>query len=92
MARVSIRLPEALRAIAAGASEIPVTAATVGEALGALAVLHPALARGLVTPDARLRRGFVAFLNGEDVRRLERERTRLAEGDLLELVAAAPGG
>ncbi len=86
-----IRIPPVLRGEAAGRRSVPVEAATVREALGALVAEHPALEARVLEGD-----GVPSFLNvfvdGEDVRLLDGLETPLAAGSTVLLLPAVAGG
>ena len=89
---VQVCLPAPLQPYADGRTEVPVAAATVGEALARLAERYPQMGRHLFGDDGRLR-GFVGvFLNDDDVRHLGGLSAALAEGDVLTLVPSVAGG
>ncbi len=92
MARVTVRLPALLRALAGGATEVSVDGATVEEAAHRLAVAHPGLRPRLLAPDGRLRGSVAVYLNNEDVRAGNGGETRLHDGDVLEVLPALAGG
>jgi adenylyltransferase/sulfurtransferase len=71
---------------------VPVAGATVGEALRELATTFPPLLRHLYGDDGRLRSYVNIYVNEEDVRWLEGERTPLREGDTLTIVPSIAGG
>jgi molybdopterin converting factor small subunit len=87
---VHLRIPRALRRYSGGAGEVSVRGATVAEALDDLFRLWPDLrlrvldARGAVHPYLRLFRNDAELPRALDA--------PLADGDLLEIVAAAAGG
>jgi molybdopterin synthase sulfur carrier subunit len=89
---VPIRLPQPLRELAGGRSEVVVEAGTVGEALVTLLETHPGLRRHLRDEAGALRDHVNVFVNAEDVRYLRGESTRVAEGDVLTVVASIAGG
>ncbi len=89
---VRIGIPAPLRGYTGGRAQVEVVGATVGEALGELARAYPALRRHLFADDGRLRSYVNVYLNEEDVRYLEGERTALAEGDALVIVPSIAGG
>jgi len=89
---VTIRLPEALRELTGGRSEIEVAAATVGEALERLAEMHPAIG-SQIFDERRVPRGYVnTFLNDTETRMLEGVRTRVGSGDIITIVPSIAGG
>ena len=87
---VRLRVPRGLRRYSGGADEVIVSGATVAEALEDLFRLWPELrlrvldARGDVHPYLRLFRNDAELPRARDV--------ALADGDLVEIVAAAAGG
>jgi molybdopterin/thiamine biosynthesis adenylyltransferase/rhodanese-related sulfurtransferase/molybdopterin converting factor small subunit len=89
---VTVRLPQALRAYAGGASEVRVPAATVGELVRRLVEEHPSLRRHLTGPDGTLRRSVAVFVNDTDSRSIDGEATRVNAGDVVALVPSVAGG
>ena len=89
---VPIRIPSPLRPFTAGNRVVDVQAGTVADALTALAERHTELNARLRDPEGRLHRHVRVYVNDEDVRFLEGERTRLQPGDALSIVPAIAGG
>jgi len=92
MARTTVKIPTPLRTFAGGSREVSVEAETVGAALRHLTEAHPELRRHLLTPDGRLRNFVSIYLNEVDVRTLQRDETRVADGDVVSIVPAIAGG
>lgn len=88
----SVRLPGFLRRYAGGAEEVEAAGGTLGEVLAALAARHPDLAPRLLGRDGGLASHLVAFRNGTSLPREGLSAATVAEGDLLEIHAAASGG
>ncbi|HEX4953294.1 MAG TPA: ubiquitin-like small modifier protein 1 [Thermoanaerobaculia bacterium] len=89
---VTIHIPTPLRSYAGGQAEVAVDAATVGDALRALAGQYPSLTRHLYT-DAGVLRSFVnVFVNDTNARELAGEATAVAPGDSLMIIPAIAGG
>jgi len=92
---VRIELAHALAELAGGedvvAVDLAADGATVGAALRALTAAHPALAP-LVWRGERFNDQLVAFLNQDDVRRLQGLDTPVRAGDRLMLITAVEGG
>lgn len=87
----SIRVPSALRTFTAGASDIEVTATTVGDALTELDRRHPGIAaklldNGVVKPFIRI------FVGPDDIGGLSGLETKLGERDEIAIVPAIAGG
>lgn len=89
---VAVRLPGALRALAAGAGETVVRGATVARALDDLLARYPALQRHLRTEAGALREHVNLFVNDDDIRYLDGEATALVEGDTITIVPSIAGG
>ena len=88
----TVRIPTQLRQLTGGVGEIPVEAATVGEALRALDATNPGFGERIFDEDGKLRRFVNVFLAEEDVRFLEGLDTPLTEGAVLSIVPAVAGG
>jgi MoaD family protein len=89
---IRVRLPGPLQGYAGGKTEVPVAAATVGDALARLAEQYPPMARHLFGEDGRLRSFVAVFLNDDDVRSLGGLEAAVAEGDVVNLVPNVAGG
>ena len=89
---VTVRIPTQLRPLAGGASEVPVEASTVGEALKALDAAHPGFAERLFDDGGGLRRFVNVFVADEDIRFLDGVDTRVADGQTVSIVPAVAGG
>jgi molybdopterin/thiamine biosynthesis adenylyltransferase/rhodanese-related sulfurtransferase/molybdopterin converting factor small subunit len=87
-----ILLPTPLRPFADGAASVAVAAATVAAALDELVARHPQLRKHLYDDAGKIRSFVNLYKNDEDVRYLEKEGTRLAEGDSLSIVPSIAGG
>jgi sulfur-carrier protein len=92
MAHVTIELPPALRPAAGGLASDSFEAASVSDLLSALGDRYPRLREQLLTPNGRLRGSVLLYLDGEDIRYRERERTILPEGSTVTIVRAIAGG
>ena len=95
---IDVKVPLGFLHLTGGRLRVEVEAATVGLALESLVRDSPSLAGMLTEEDAgggesaRLKRGVRVFVNGRDVRRLDRLDTALADGDRVAVVAAISGG
>lgn len=87
---VTVELPAALRALAAGQARVKVDAGTVGVGLEALCALHPALRSKLFTEAGSLKRSIGVFVDDEDVR--DAPATKLGAKSVIVLVVAMAGG
>ena len=89
---VTIRIPTQLRALAGGASEVPVEAATVSEALKVLDAHHGGFAERLFDDNGELRRFVNVFVADEDIRFMQGVDTPLADGAVVSIIPAVAGG
>ena len=89
---VTISIPTPLRRFTGERGEVEAEGATVGEAMKDLIRQHPALERHLYGDDGALRSFVNLFLNDEDVRSRERERTPVSAGDTLSIIPSIAGG
>src|SRR5271156_6238162 len=87
-----ILIPTALRQFTAQLDQVPVSGATVGEALGDLTTQFPDLKKNLFTDQGRLRSFVNVYVNDEDIRYLDKEATRLEGGETLSIVPSIAGG
>ena len=88
---VTVEMPTPLRRFTREEGEVAVEAETVGEALRRVVEAHPALERHLYA-DGQLRSFVNIFVNDEDIRYLDREATRLGEGDRISIIPSIAGG
>ena len=65
-ATVTILIPTPLRRFTGGAAKVPVTGATVGEALASLDAIHPGISEKVLGDDGEIRR-FVAAHVAEEI-------------------------
>lgn len=92
MAEVEILIPAPLRGFAGGVSTVHVTAASVGEALAALAAQHPPVGARLLDPEGRLRRYVNVFVDGVNARDLAGLDTPLSGASTVAIIPAVAGG
>lgn len=93
--RVTVFLPQVLRANAGGAARIDVDvngARTLGNVLDEVAVQHPALERRLRDERRALRRYVNFYLDGAECRGLGGADTQLADGAEVRIVPSVAGG
>ena len=90
--RPVVRVPGTLLELSDGADEIPVEAATVGEALGVLRTEAPDLAAYLLDGDGGISREVNLYVDEEDVRTLGGLDAPLEAGDELTILPALAGG
>jgi molybdopterin synthase sulfur carrier subunit len=89
---VPVKIPSPLRPFAGGQSVLQVEAASIADLLAALAASHKDLATRLTDESGKLRGHVRIYVNDEDVRFLEEEKTPLKPGDTVAIVPAIAGG
>jgi sulfur-carrier protein len=89
---VKVIIPTPLRQYAGKQESVAVDAASVGEALSVLTSQYAELQKHLYADDGRLRSFVNVYVNDEDIRFLEREKTLVREGDTISIVPSIAGG
>jgi molybdopterin synthase sulfur carrier subunit len=88
---IKVQIPAPLRQHTNGLAVVEVSAATVEQALAAMASAHPALAER-VLENGQIRRFVNVFVNDEDIRYLDGADTALSDGDTVSIIPAVAGG
>ena len=89
---VTVRVPATLRTLTAGASEVELEGATVGDVLDALEAAHPGFKNRLLDGDGAIRRFVNLYVADDDVRFREGLATAIADGETLSIIPAVAGG
>jgi molybdopterin synthase sulfur carrier subunit len=89
---VLVRIPTPLRTITKGQSEIQARAETVEGLVEDLERQFPGLKERLVDETGELRRFINIYVNEEDIRFLQSQKTALKDGDHVSIVPAIAGG
>ncbi len=92
VSQVTVQLHGPFREFAGGSKSLDVDGASVGEALRALVTAIPALGERLRDERGELREHINVFVNSDEMRWLEGERTPLRDGDLVHVMPALSGG
>lgn len=87
-----ILIPTPLRQFADKKDAVEVSGATVGEALTALTAAHPDMKKNLFTDEGKLRSFVNVYVNDEDIRFLDKDKTAVAAGDTISIVPSIAGG
>jgi len=89
---IKVWVPTVLRKYCQGASDLTVTAPTVGTALGQLETEYPTLYRNVCDETGAVRRHLNIFVNSTHIRERDGLDTTLSPGDVLLIVPAVSGG
>ena len=87
-----ILIPTPLRQFADKKDAVEVSGATVGEALAALTAAHPDMKKNLFNDEGKLRSFVNVYVNEEDIRFLEKDKTAVTAGDTISIVPSIAGG
>ena len=89
---VKVMIPTPLRPYAGKQDSVQLQATTVGEALSALTSQFSELKKHLYSDDGRLRSFVNVYVNDEDIRYLQKDKTPVREGDVVSIVPSIAGG
>ena len=89
---ITVHIPGQLRASCDGASQLALSAPSVGAALEELARIWPALHRNICDETGAVRRHINVFVNELHMRERDGLDTALAPGDVLTILPAVSGG
>ncbi len=89
---VKVIIPTPLRPYANRQESVEFDARTVGEALAGLTTKYEELRKHLYTDDGKIRSFVNVYLNDEDIRYLQKENTRIKDGDTISIVPSIAGG
>jgi molybdopterin converting factor small subunit len=89
---VKVMIPTPLRQFAGKRESVDLEAKTVAEALGSLTAQFGELKKHLYSDDGRLRSFVNVYVNDEDIRYLQKEKTTLQQGDTISIVPSIAGG
>ena len=87
-----IMIPTPLRQFADKKDAMEVSGSTVGEALAELTAAHPDMKKNLFNDEGKLRSFVNVYVNDEDIRFLEKDKTAVAAGDTISIVPSIAGG
>ena len=87
-----VLIPTPLRQHAGKLDAVQVEGATVGEALDQLTAQYPELRRHLFNDEGKLRSFVNVYVNDEDIRYLQKDKTALDGGDVVSIVPSIAGG
>jgi molybdopterin converting factor small subunit len=87
-----ILIPTPLRQFAEKKDSVEVAGSTVGEALAALTTAYPDMKKNLFNDEGKLRSFVNVYVNDEDIRFLEKDKTAVAAADTISIVPSIAGG
>ncbi len=89
---IAIRIPTPLRKLTNGQEIVEADGANVGELLAAIDGMFPGLRERICDETGAVRRFVNIYVNDEDIRFLEEQRTPVKAGDEVSIVPAIAGG
>ena len=89
---VKVLLPTALRSLIGDQSEVQMSGGSVGDVMGELVRNFPELKRHLYTETGMLRNFVNIYVNDENVRFMQEEKTPVNPGDTISIVPSIAGG
>jgi MoaD family protein len=89
---VRIRIPLTLRRLTGHEEVVELNAATVADAVDAMHARFNGIRERLLDDRGGIRRSVLVFVNEEDIRFLQNEKTPLKDGDEISIVPAFAGG
>lgn len=88
---VKVRIPTPLQTLTKS-PEVETTPGTIVSVIDDLDKKYPGIKERLTTPDGKLARFVLFFVNGEDIRFLDYEKTAVKDGSEVSIVPAIAGG
>lgn len=89
---VRVRIPTPLRSLTKGSAEVQAKAGSVLDLIADLESQYPGLRDRIVDESGEIRRFVNVYVNEEDIRFLDGDRTPLKDGDEVSIVPALAGG
>lgn len=90
--KTEIIIPGALRQYTNNRDSLESAGKTIEEVLSDLTTQYPQLKKHLFRDDGRLRNFVNIYINEDDIRSLEQEKTVLKEGDVISIIPSVAGG
>ncbi len=87
-----VLIPTPLRPYTGQKDTVEVDGGTVGEVLSSLTATYGDLRKHLYADDGKLRHFVNVYVNDDDIRYLERDGTKLKDGDVISIVPSVAGG
>jgi len=87
-----VRIPTPLRKLTNNEELVEVNAATIGDVITELQTRYPGIKDRLIDETGSIRRFVNVYVNEEDIRFLENQKTALKDGDEISIIPAIAGG
>ena len=87
-----VRIPTPLRKLTNDAEVVEVTADSIGAAILELQGKYPGIKERLMDDNGEVRRFVNVYVNEEDIRFLQNQKTPLKDGDEVSIIPAIAGG
>jgi molybdopterin synthase sulfur carrier subunit len=87
-----VRIPTPLRKLTNNEEIVVVNAGTINEAITELQARFPGIQERLMDEKGEVRRFINVYLNEEDIRFLQNQKTALKDGDEISIIPAIAGG
>lgn len=89
---VRVRIPTPLRSLTKGTADVEASGTTVLDIINDLEARFPGLRERIVDEGGEIRRFVNVYVNQEDIRFLDGDKTQLKDGDEVAIVPALAGG
>jgi molybdopterin synthase sulfur carrier subunit len=89
---VRVRIPTPLRSLTKGTADVEASGTTVLDIINDLEARYPGLRERIVDEGGEIRRFVNVYVNQEDIRFLDGDKTQLKDGDEVAIVPALAGG
>lgn len=89
---IKVRIPTPLQKLTQEKAEVEANAKTIQDLIEQLDLSYPGIKERICDEQGNIRRFVNIFLNEEDIRFLEKERTPIKDGDEISIVPAIAGG
>jgi sulfur-carrier protein len=87
-----VRIPTPLRKLTNNEELVEVNAATIGDVIVELQTRYPGIKDRLLDENGSIRRFVNVYVNEEDIRFLENQKTAIKDGDEISIIPAIAGG
>jgi sulfur-carrier protein adenylyltransferase/sulfurtransferase len=89
---LKVLLPTALRHLVGNQDEVELSGSNIAELMGGLVQKYPELKKHLFNEEGKLRNFVNVYVNDDDVRYLQEDKTPVKEGDVVSIVPSIAGG